>query len=62
MYFLGCLVISDNQFSVVMSSKIPYSKPGKHWNALSYYQVLEAVADGWVYFEYLPPTETPVTF
>ena len=46
-----------NNKSVVTSSTISHSTLGKHWNALSYHRVREAVAGGWVRFENIPGTE-----
>eukprot|EP00977_Amphora_coffeiformis_P013104 scaffold3362_cov154-Amphora_coffeaeformis.AAC.6 len=37
----------------------PHSTLGKCWNALSYYQVHEAIAGGWLCFEHIPGTENP---
>ena len=48
-----------NNKSVIASSTIPHSMLGKHWNALSYHRVREAVAGDWVRFENIPGTENP---
>eukprot|EP00977_Amphora_coffeiformis_P008390 scaffold1902_cov115-Amphora_coffeaeformis.AAC.3 len=51
-------LFGDNK-SVVTSSTIPHSTLGKRWNALSYHRVREAIAGGWLRFEYIPGTENP---
>ena len=48
----------DNK-SVITSSAIPHSTPGKRWNALSHHHVREAVAGGWVHFKHIPGTKNP---
>ena len=55
----GPLWMFGNNKSVIMSSTIPQSMLGKHWNALSYHCAREAVAGGWVHFEHIPGTENP---
>ncbi len=51
-------LFGDNK-SVVTSSTIPHSTLSKRWNALSYHKVREAVAGGWLRFEFIPGTENP---
>ena len=45
--------------SIVTSSTIPHSSLNKHWNALSYRKVREAMASGFVRFEHIPTTDNP---
>ena len=52
-------IFGDNK-SVITSSTIPSSMLKKRWNALSYYQVREAVAAGIVNVIHLPGIENPV--
>mmetsp|Transcript_20329 Transcript_20329/g.42624 ORF Transcript_20329/g.42624 Transcript_20329/m.42624 type:complete len:1867 (-) Transcript_20329:137-5737(-) len=51
-------LFGDNK-SVVNSSTIPHSTLGKRWNALSYHRCREAVAAGFVRFEFIPGVENP---
>ena len=51
-------LFGDNK-SVVTSSTIPHSSLNKHWNALSYHKVREAIASGFIRFEYIPSGDNP---
>ena len=51
-------MFGDNE-SVVNSSKNLYSKLTKHHNALSYHLVHEAIASGYVKFNYIPGKSNP---
>ena len=51
-------LFGDNK-SVVTSSTIPHSGLNKHWNALSYHKVHEAIASNIVQFEHIPTNENP---
>ena len=59
MYIDGPSWMLGNNKSVVMSGTIPHLMLGKHWNALSYHCVCEAVFGGWVCFEHILGTENP---
>ena len=45
--------------SVMMSSMIPHSSLNKHWNALSYHKVCEAITSGFMHFKHIPTGENP---
>ena len=49
-------LFGDNQ-SVVTSSTIPHSKLSKHWSALSYHRVREAIAGSIIRFHYVRSEE-----
>ena len=51
-------MFGDNE-SVVNSSKNLYSKLTKRHNALSYHCVCEAIASGYVHFQYIPGKFNP---
>ena len=51
-------LFGDNN-SVVTSSAIPHSNLSKRWNALSCHKVREAVAWGWLRFEWMDGKENP---
>ena len=51
-------LLGDNK-SVVTSSMIPHSSLNKCWNALSYHKVHEAIASGFIHFEYIPSGNNP---
>ena len=42
-----------------MSSTILHSSLNKHWNALSYHKVHEAVAGGFIQFKHIPTAKNP---
>ena len=52
-------LFGDNK-SVVTSSTIPHSSLNKHWNALSYHKVCEAIASNIMHFEHIHTNENPV--
>ena len=51
-------LFSDNK-AVVTSSTIPHSSLSKHWNAISYHKVCEAVAGGFIQFEHISTDQNP---
>ena len=51
-------IFGDNQ-SVIISSTVPSSTLKKHWNALSYHRVREAVAAGIINVIHMPGTDNP---
>ena len=51
-------LFGDNKL-VVTSSTIPHSGINRHWNALSYHEVCEAVASNIIRFKHIPINENP---
>ena len=51
-------LFGDNK-AVVTSSTIPHSSLNKHWNAISYHKVREAVAGGFIRFEHISTDQNP---
>ena len=51
-------MFGDNK-SVVTSSTIPHSTLSKRWNALSYHRVREAIAAGFIRFEFIEGSQNP---
>ena len=52
-------MFGDNK-GVVDNATIPHSRLAKHWNALSYHRVREAIAAGYVHFLHLDGKQNPL--